>query len=1403
MDGPPCRRFFSRFFWVDPFRMTLEHRSSGMVDLRWSAARSSSECSFLACVLAALSLVQCADDPVPQYRGGDGAPRNPPAVADNCAVPSTGCPCTQDGKEVDCGVEVRRDGDNVSCAIGRRTCEDATWSACQTTGPTTVKYAPLGTLPGVRTLALAPTAVSCMEPCNPYCNVYGDTPTGVNAGPDLTVASTGISLLEPASGTGSCTNIVILPSSPVVTVTALDDVATTPAYEFASTPSTITFTATCGAGGPQIFPSWVLANYDSATIDQNGVFRVYSGVAQNIDVQALTSLGSQTKAVQVKIAIATVDPACTSTALFSAAATGGADPATILYPYSIPTRPVTFPLSLSAPLVQWSTGGTNAGCVKISLRYPVGGPYTFSWSRIVNGEPKQGVLDTAQPALNLALLDQTVWNVFDRTAAGSVGEVVLQRKQALAAAVMTEKVARVGFATDALRGTVYYTQYFRHFRDAANTATDLCTASGQPDLNFATYPAVSIATGQRTAAPVCPAGSCVGDSISGATTVQALRVGTPGAVAVNAFGAQPGCPVCHSVSADGRVFVSGSRFWQQVASPGTTNGINTIGSNTLLTPVADAPAYSSSYNVNTALSKWDLEPWLYLNSPPVAGVGSPPEDARGFAYAAISPEGHYVLQGPNFWGSGRNDIVVNNTQDGVDPAGGKRYVLLDREKLRPEVQVATAAALTLSSATTSTLTGTASTLTIDGYAVVVGNSALVNNQVTASQNGIYTRIANDGSARFRLLRRTDADAVGELSFGQKFEVRNGTDHAGKYFIVATPTSGTITPGTTALGFALYTTVRVATTAALPNTPVYSTAAPAAHTLTSSAFVAFPTVDGVAATVGLGILVKDQVTTGQNGIYTLTTLGSGTVKWVQTRRGDANLAGDFNPGLRVRATEGTTNGGRVYGLAAAVATLGTTGQTYTEDTTLLNEGRTYAGNTALPNMMVPVFSPNGAKLAYVNADADPIAAVSTGWRRGLSVMDFNAATARFSNKQRLINTWNAGTAGVTLKWPFFESDSQSLVYVESEAAEHCIYAPAGNVVDTDLERACNDNLYGDMGPTLRGYWKGSIKAVNINSPATTVQELSYLNDTVPFASSQDRAYQPTVLPSAVGGKRWVIFTSPRSYGNQLNQGGTHFSCGTPLLWMAAIDDSPAATSDRSYPAFLLPGQLLRAITDTVNSSHYLNERGYLVPSPCTPVGTTCTVDEECCGGSGGTPTTACRIDLPVSSPPTRHCATLPALCGAAGATCATAADCCEVGALCVAGGCSVVPPPGNYSAGEFARTFNATCPNGYHVVWGNFEWRATVPTTSTITFTGQSAANAAGLASAAVVALTQATSSNSNPPPAAANAFNVGAALRLAGVPSFGSVATLSVTIHLQPSVDLSAGPTLHNWAQRYECQVME
>lgn len=65
--------------------------------------------------------------------------------------------------------------------------------------------------------------------------------------------------------------------------------------------------------------------------------------------------------------------------------------------------------------------------------------------------------------------------------------------------------------------------------------------------------------------------------------------------------------------------------------------------------------------------------------------------------------------------------------------------------------------------------------------------------------------------------------------------------------------------------------------------------------------------------------------------------------------------------------------------------------------------------------------------------------------------------------------------------------------------------------------------------------------------------------------------PKWAPANGGGRLWLAFSSFRSYGNKLRQGGEP----KPQLWVTGIDPDAPPGSDPSAPAFWLPGQSIES------------------------------------------------------------------------------------------------------------------------------------------------------------------------------------------------------------------------------------
>jgi hypothetical protein len=156
------------------------------------------------------------------------------------------------------------------------------------------------------------------------------------------------------------------------------------------------------------------------------------------------------------------------------------------------------------------------------------------------------------------------------------------------------------------------------------------------------------------------------------------------------------------------------------------------------------------------------------------------------------------------------------------------------------------------------------------------------------------------------------------------------------------------------------------------------------------------------------------------------------------------------------------------------------------------------------------------------------------------------------------------------------------------------------------------------------------------------------------------YEPTVLPVVSGGYAWVVFTSRRMYGSELQStpwlswppdyDTTSLAQATvKKLWVAAIDLSAPAGTDPSHPAFYLPAQELLAG----------NSRGFWVLDPCKQNGDSCQSGDQCCNGY-------CE---PNGDGGALVCSTTPPSCSAVSDKCTTAADCCDSTNKCINGYCA--------------------------------------------------------------------------------------------------------------------------------------
>lgn len=211
------------------------------------------------------------------------------------------------------------------------------------------------------------------------------------------------------------------------------------------------------------------------------------------------------------------------------------------------------------------------------------------------------------------------------------------------------------------------------------------------------------------------------------------------------------------------------------------------------------------------------------------------------------------------------------------------------------VRVATAAALTLA-------TGVENGDTIDGVVIATGDRVLVKDQATASENGIYTVnasgaptraldlntgaaaagvrvVVNEGTVNADTMwgctTNSGSDVVGTNNLAFAFAGKAETPTNGKVQIGSTgavPSWATLTAG---LGMSITNAAGAITLATALGWRLPVRVATTANGTLATAFANGQTVDGVTLATGDRILLKDQSTGAENGIYTVNSAGAPT------------------------------------------------------------------------------------------------------------------------------------------------------------------------------------------------------------------------------------------------------------------------------------------------------------------------------------------------------------------------------------------------------------------------------------------------------------------------------------------------------------------------------------------------
>lgn len=208
--------------------------------------------------------------------------------------------------------------------------------------------------------------------------------------------------------------------------------------------------------------------------------------------------------------------------------------------------------------------------------------------------------------------------------------------------------------------------------------------------------------------------------------------------------------------------------------------------------------------------------------------------------------------------------------------------------------------------------------------------------------------------------------------------------------------------------------RTATTANLTSTYVNGTSGVGA-TLTATSNGAIGTIGGISLVLNDRILIKNQSSAFQNGIYFVTAVGDGSHPWILTRVLDLNQSDEIAPTMRVVVTyDGSTD--EYYGMhliAASPYVIGTTAIYWVKQPRIsvrLNDCEAATNGELIGGFSAGTFTAAPLVIDGVNLDLYD------------RVLIKDQATAS-QNGVYYVNSLGTGANGVWIRVPEFESTSE--------------------------------------------------------------------------------------------------------------------------------------------------------------------------------------------------------------------------------------------------------------------------------------------------------------------------------------------------------------------------------------------